>query len=421
MDRTMFPDAASDALPLERCMRVLPHHSDTGGFFIAVLRKVAPVGDLAFSLTNSRRDSSLQATAYRGLICPASACMPDAAFSVLDSITKHASYSDWITAKRCCCVFALQVADRPPDHLPSAQPSSTAELLFGRKRQLANKAAEEAEAANAPNGYTGFSAFSGPPGLSTTSATTAEPAQEPPPQPPVMATEQLQQDQQPAGGCVDHAEMVTGAMPAELDATAEMETDAAPVTEGVEEVPVTTNADEAAAAPVAVLMDETAADDQGDGAAVAVDAQQTTAATAQEEPAAEANAANPGSADAAPASAAADSGNVAGAPAAAAEEPAPANGAASAATPAAQTGTDKVWGPVVRAQGGAGGGGGANRGKWSGVDPVNFITDEGVLSSLVQYYGFGGPSEDLVRTHLVLIPAPAQRIALLSSTMAWAQ
>ncbi len=37
----MFPDAESDKLPLERCMRILPHHSDTGGFFIAVFQKVA--------------------------------------------------------------------------------------------------------------------------------------------------------------------------------------------------------------------------------------------------------------------------------------------------------------------------------------------------------------------------------------------
>eukprot|EP00887_Chlorella_sp_A99_P007303 scaffold2.g7303.t1 len=39
LDPTMFPDAASDALPLERCMRFLPHHQDTGGFFVAVLQK----------------------------------------------------------------------------------------------------------------------------------------------------------------------------------------------------------------------------------------------------------------------------------------------------------------------------------------------------------------------------------------------
>ena len=38
--RTMFPEDAGD-LHLERCMRVLPHHMDTGGFFIAVLQKVA--------------------------------------------------------------------------------------------------------------------------------------------------------------------------------------------------------------------------------------------------------------------------------------------------------------------------------------------------------------------------------------------
>lgn len=36
----MFPDEASDALPLHRCMRFLPHHQDTGGFFVCVLQKV---------------------------------------------------------------------------------------------------------------------------------------------------------------------------------------------------------------------------------------------------------------------------------------------------------------------------------------------------------------------------------------------
>ena len=41
LTKSMFPDAASDALPLERCIRILPHHSDTGGFFVAVFEKVA--------------------------------------------------------------------------------------------------------------------------------------------------------------------------------------------------------------------------------------------------------------------------------------------------------------------------------------------------------------------------------------------
>ena len=36
----MFPEDAGN-LHLERCVRVLPHHMDTGGFFIAVLQKVA--------------------------------------------------------------------------------------------------------------------------------------------------------------------------------------------------------------------------------------------------------------------------------------------------------------------------------------------------------------------------------------------
>ncbi|KAK9821102.1 hypothetical protein WJX81_004428 [Elliptochloris bilobata] len=37
--RSMLPPAPDATPPLERCMRVLPHHGDTGGFFIAVMRK----------------------------------------------------------------------------------------------------------------------------------------------------------------------------------------------------------------------------------------------------------------------------------------------------------------------------------------------------------------------------------------------
>ena len=29
--------------PLERCLRVLPHHNDSGGFFVAVLHKTAEI------------------------------------------------------------------------------------------------------------------------------------------------------------------------------------------------------------------------------------------------------------------------------------------------------------------------------------------------------------------------------------------
>lgn len=43
---SMFPDAESDLLPLERCMRVLPHHGDTGGFFIAVMQKKSEIPPL---------------------------------------------------------------------------------------------------------------------------------------------------------------------------------------------------------------------------------------------------------------------------------------------------------------------------------------------------------------------------------------
>ena len=238
------------------------------------------------------------------------------------------------------------------------------------------------------------------PDASTTAGSAAEPAAEPATQLP--ATEQLPSEQQPAAGCSDHAEMVKGPMPAELDATAEMETDAAPVTDGVDKVPVTRDAEDAAAAPVAVLMDETAADDQGEGATINVDKQQVADAAelVQDKEADAATGAGNGAGPAAPAAAAGD----------AAAAPSATNGptpAGDAAPPAAQTGNDKVWGPVVKAQGA----GGPGRGKWAGVDPVNFITDEGVLSSLVQYYGFGGPSEDVVRKHLVRLQVMCTRHA----------
>ncbi|KAJ9325450.1 hypothetical protein DTO027B5_5011 [Paecilomyces variotii] len=41
---TMFPPTGENAdLPLERCIRVYPHHQDTGGFFITVLEKTAEI------------------------------------------------------------------------------------------------------------------------------------------------------------------------------------------------------------------------------------------------------------------------------------------------------------------------------------------------------------------------------------------
>jgi hypothetical protein len=48
LDPTMFPSDEKAALPLERCMRILPHHQDTGGFFVAVLQKVAPLTGIEF-------------------------------------------------------------------------------------------------------------------------------------------------------------------------------------------------------------------------------------------------------------------------------------------------------------------------------------------------------------------------------------
>ena len=45
----MFPGGTATDAPLDRCMRVLPHHGDTGGFFVAVLHKTGPIAPAASS------------------------------------------------------------------------------------------------------------------------------------------------------------------------------------------------------------------------------------------------------------------------------------------------------------------------------------------------------------------------------------
>ena len=39
MTQDMFPPANVHDLPLERCWRMMPHDQNTGGFFLALLRK----------------------------------------------------------------------------------------------------------------------------------------------------------------------------------------------------------------------------------------------------------------------------------------------------------------------------------------------------------------------------------------------
>ena len=40
---SMFPPSNSTTLGLHKCIRLLPHRNDTGGFFVALLRKVRPL------------------------------------------------------------------------------------------------------------------------------------------------------------------------------------------------------------------------------------------------------------------------------------------------------------------------------------------------------------------------------------------
>lgn len=49
---SMFPGSTEESLPLERCMRFLPHDQNTGGFFVAVLEKVAEIDEMEYPSTN---------------------------------------------------------------------------------------------------------------------------------------------------------------------------------------------------------------------------------------------------------------------------------------------------------------------------------------------------------------------------------
>ena len=60
LDPTMFPGPEDEDLGLEHCMRYLPHHQDTGGFFVAVLEKVAPLVGLKYPSVDHR------ASKYKG-------------------------------------------------------------------------------------------------------------------------------------------------------------------------------------------------------------------------------------------------------------------------------------------------------------------------------------------------------------------
>ncbi|KAJ0252404.1 S-adenosyl-L-methionine-dependent methyltransferases superfamily protein [Hirschfeldia incana] len=51
-------------LPLERCMRIVPHDQNTGGFFIAVLHKVSPLPDFQEKL-NQRRNTRARNSSER--------------------------------------------------------------------------------------------------------------------------------------------------------------------------------------------------------------------------------------------------------------------------------------------------------------------------------------------------------------------
>ncbi|CDJ47430.1 Ncl1p, related [Eimeria brunetti] len=52
---TMFPPLGADSMSLEKCVRVLPHHNNTGGFFVCCLRKVAELDASQIFISNKSK------------------------------------------------------------------------------------------------------------------------------------------------------------------------------------------------------------------------------------------------------------------------------------------------------------------------------------------------------------------------------
>jgi multisite-specific tRNA:(cytosine-C5)-methyltransferase len=57
LDPSMFPGEDNQSLGIEHCMRYLPHHQNTGGFFVCVLEKVAPLENLQYPSLEHRGPS----------------------------------------------------------------------------------------------------------------------------------------------------------------------------------------------------------------------------------------------------------------------------------------------------------------------------------------------------------------------------
>ena len=74
---SMWPPAAGAAKPpLERCLRLLPHLADMGGFFVALLRKVRPLpGEREHAAAATTSDA--QHTPSAALASAAATCRGD--------------------------------------------------------------------------------------------------------------------------------------------------------------------------------------------------------------------------------------------------------------------------------------------------------------------------------------------------------
>ena len=69
--RTMYPPPSEFHPELERTIRLLPHSQNTGGFFVALIRKLAPIGKAAWPNTETGSEQQPQSGIEKGAGLPA--------------------------------------------------------------------------------------------------------------------------------------------------------------------------------------------------------------------------------------------------------------------------------------------------------------------------------------------------------------
>jgi 16S rRNA C967 or C1407 C5-methylase (RsmB/RsmF family) len=143
LDPSMFPQDDNESLGLEHCMRYLPQHQNTGGFFVCVLEKVAPLENLKYPTLEHRGPSKWdkQKAAAAAAAAAAAGEKPDGAGAGASAEAAAEGEPEAVAAP----VQSVKVEKVKPTPPPKVLPEWG--VRGGGARDLAAARAEEAAAA----------------------------------------------------------------------------------------------------------------------------------------------------------------------------------------------------------------------------------------------------------------------------------